>query len=119
MHQSLLLPLSPYGYQKSDIVSGKLMSVVTPLRDGNRYEKEKESASSTCRRHSRWNEAGASLNTDPSSDERQRHLNIVKCRNYYPVCQPILKYVEVVLHCFNSVIEFDTLVSAAESSANK
>ncbi|GFT90857.1 hypothetical protein TNCV_336211 [Trichonephila clavipes] len=31
----------------------------------------------TYRRHSRWNEAGASFNTDPSSDERQMRLNIV------------------------------------------
>ncbi|GFW53064.1 hypothetical protein TNCV_131291 [Trichonephila clavipes] len=45
------------------------------------YEKEKESASSTFKRNSRWNEAGVSLNTDPSSDEKQRHLNIVKYRN--------------------------------------
>ncbi|GFV06306.1 hypothetical protein TNCV_2229421 [Trichonephila clavipes] len=35
----------------------------------------------TYRRHSRWNEAGASFNTDPSSDERQMRLNIVKCSN--------------------------------------
>ncbi|GFW94346.1 hypothetical protein TNCV_1432811 [Trichonephila clavipes] len=27
------------------------------------------------------NEAGASFNTDPSSDERQMHLNVVKCSN--------------------------------------
>ncbi|GFV91452.1 hypothetical protein TNCV_2689151, partial [Trichonephila clavipes] len=32
--------------------------------------KRKELASKTYRRHSRWNEAGASFNTDPSSDER-------------------------------------------------
>ncbi|GFX69468.1 hypothetical protein TNCV_380371 [Trichonephila clavipes] len=35
----------------------------------------------TYRRHSRWNEAGVSFNTDPSSDERQIRLNIVKCSN--------------------------------------
>ncbi|GFV92880.1 hypothetical protein TNCV_1692731 [Trichonephila clavipes] len=44
------------------------------------YEKKK-SLSKTYRRHSRWNEAGASFNTDPSTDERQMHFNTVKCRN--------------------------------------
>ncbi|GFV95815.1 hypothetical protein TNCV_1728651 [Trichonephila clavipes] len=42
-------------------------------------EKEKSLQGETYRRHSRWNEARASLNTDPSSDERQMRLNIVKC----------------------------------------
>ncbi|GFV98164.1 hypothetical protein TNCV_4449211 [Trichonephila clavipes] len=35
----------------------------------------------TYRRHSRCNEAGASFNTDPSSDDRQMHLNVVKRSN--------------------------------------
>ncbi|GFU20556.1 hypothetical protein TNCV_859571 [Trichonephila clavipes] len=47
----------------------------------SRNEKEKSLQGETYRRHSRCNEAGASFNTDPSSDERQMHLNIVKCRN--------------------------------------
>ncbi|GFT09107.1 hypothetical protein TNCV_4105601 [Trichonephila clavipes] len=42
----------------------------------SRNEKEKSLQGDTYRRHSRWNEAGASLNTDPSSDERQMRLNI-------------------------------------------
>ncbi|GFX88167.1 hypothetical protein TNCV_159821 [Trichonephila clavipes] len=42
----------------------------------SRYEKEKESASSTYKRNSRGDEAGASFYTDPSSDERQRHLSV-------------------------------------------
>ncbi|GFU48987.1 hypothetical protein TNCV_2332841 [Trichonephila clavipes] len=46
-----------------------------------RNEKEKSLEGETYRRHSRWKEAGASFNTDPSSDERQMRLNIVKCSN--------------------------------------
>ncbi|GFW97607.1 hypothetical protein TNCV_684771 [Trichonephila clavipes] len=44
----------------------------------SRNEKEKSLQGETYRRHSRWNEAGTSFNTDPSSDERQMHL---KCSN--------------------------------------
>ncbi|GFW99448.1 hypothetical protein TNCV_3007501 [Trichonephila clavipes] len=40
--------------------------------------KRKSLQGNTYRRHSRWDETGASFNTDPSSDERQMHLNIVK-----------------------------------------
>ncbi|GFW79402.1 hypothetical protein TNCV_2478091 [Trichonephila clavipes] len=47
----------------------------------SRNEKEKSLQGETYRRHSRCNEAGASFNTDPSSDERQMHLNVVKCSN--------------------------------------
>ncbi|GFW20833.1 transposon Ty3-I Gag-Pol polyprotein [Trichonephila clavipes] len=47
----------------------------------NRKEKEKSRQGETYRRRSRWNEAGVSFNTDPSSDERQMRLNIVKCSN--------------------------------------
>ncbi|GFW96445.1 hypothetical protein TNCV_4357671 [Trichonephila clavipes] len=47
----------------------------------SRNEKEKSLQGETYRRHSRCNEAGASFNTDPSSDERQMHVNIVKCSN--------------------------------------
>ncbi|GFT01051.1 hypothetical protein TNCV_4054501 [Trichonephila clavipes] len=46
-----------------------------------RNEKEKSLQGETYRRHSRCNEAGASFNTDPRSDERQMHLNVVKCSN--------------------------------------
>ncbi|GFT09987.1 uncharacterized protein TNCV_1114461 [Trichonephila clavipes] len=45
-----------------------------------RNEKEKSLQGETYRRHSRCNEAGASFNTDLSSDERQMHLNIVKAK---------------------------------------
>ncbi|GFT32650.1 hypothetical protein TNCV_3145881 [Trichonephila clavipes] len=44
-------------------------------------EKENSLQGETYRRHSRCNEAGASFNADPSSDERQMHLNVVKCSN--------------------------------------
>ncbi|GFY33539.1 hypothetical protein TNCV_4538731 [Trichonephila clavipes] len=47
----------------------------------SRNEKEKSLQGETYRRHSRCNEAGASYNTDPSSDERQMHLNVVKRSN--------------------------------------
>ncbi|GFX67378.1 putative RNA-directed DNA polymerase from transposon X-element [Trichonephila clavipes] len=47
----------------------------------SRNEKEKSLQGETYRCHSRCNEAGASFNTDPSSDERQMHLNVVKCSN--------------------------------------
>ncbi|GFV78134.1 hypothetical protein TNCV_3045131 [Trichonephila clavipes] len=47
----------------------------------SRSEKEKSLQGETYRFHSKWNEAGASFNTDPSSDERQMRLNIVKCSN--------------------------------------
>ncbi|GFV16550.1 hypothetical protein TNCV_4417391 [Trichonephila clavipes] len=40
----------------------------------SRNEKE-ESARKNLQRHSRWDEAEASFNTDPSSDERQMRLN--------------------------------------------
>ncbi|GFX14581.1 hypothetical protein TNCV_1986941 [Trichonephila clavipes] len=46
-----------------------------------RNENERNSARETYRRHRWCNEAGASFNTDPSSDERQMHLNVVKCSN--------------------------------------
>ncbi|GFU55448.1 hypothetical protein TNCV_1671201 [Trichonephila clavipes] len=48
-----------------------------PKRVRGAPKTQKESASKTYRRHRRWNEAGASFNTDPSSDERQMRLNIV------------------------------------------
>ncbi|GFX92659.1 hypothetical protein TNCV_4087641 [Trichonephila clavipes] len=47
----------------------------------SRNEEEKSLQGETYRRHSRWNEAGASFNAGPSSDERQMHLNVVKCSN--------------------------------------
>ncbi|GFX28602.1 hypothetical protein TNCV_3336621 [Trichonephila clavipes] len=47
----------------------------------SRNEKEKSLQGETYRRHSKCNEAGASFNTDLSSDERQMHLNAVKCSN--------------------------------------
>ncbi|GFU32680.1 hypothetical protein TNCV_4709701 [Trichonephila clavipes] len=47
----------------------------------SRNKKKKSLQGETYSRHSKCNEAGASFNTDPSSDERQMHLNVVKCSN--------------------------------------
>ncbi|GFU81955.1 hypothetical protein TNCV_547801 [Trichonephila clavipes] len=51
------------------------------VEDSFNNENERNSARETYRRHSWCNEAGASFNTDRSSDERQMHLNVVKCSN--------------------------------------
>ncbi|GFU96375.1 hypothetical protein TNCV_89511 [Trichonephila clavipes] len=48
---------------------------------GGSWNEKERCLQETYRRHSRCNEAGASFNTDPSSDERQMHLNVVKCSN--------------------------------------
>ncbi|GFS47341.1 uncharacterized protein TNCV_4862911 [Trichonephila clavipes] len=48
-----------------------------PRHSSSRDEKEKSLQGETYRRHSRCNEAGTSFNTDPSSDERQMHLNVI------------------------------------------
>ncbi|GFW76088.1 hypothetical protein TNCV_2057351 [Trichonephila clavipes] len=76
------------GWRKRAAERGRNWSDVTRARREERRKgglnspktpgmKRKESASKIYRRHSRWNEAGTSFNTDPSSDERQMLLNIV------------------------------------------